>query len=139
MLFRSDGIGPKGTRYTDSHWPKAVTDVTISHYKINGDQELFAKRLKGLHEVAQEFKVKDAQFYLAWCLVNQDVSTAIMGASKPEQLVENLGAVDLMKQWTPEMEKRINEVMQNIPNPSFNWRDWKPFPDRRPTRIEFAK
>ena len=95
--------------------------------------------MKGLHEVAQEFKVKDAQFYLAWCLVNQDVSTAIIGASKPEQLVEDLGAVDLMKQWTPEMEKRINEVMQNIPNPSFNWRDWKPFPDRRPTRIEFAK
>eukprot|EP00826_Nyctotherus_ovalis_P012223 TRINITY_DN1320_c0_g1_i7.p1 TRINITY_DN1320_c0_g1~~TRINITY_DN1320_c0_g1_i7.p1 ORF type:complete len:323 (-),score=57.46 TRINITY_DN1320_c0_g1_i7:209-1177(-) len=135
----NDKAFPKGARYTEKPWPKIVMDKTDAHYIVDGDEDLFYKRLKGLTQVAEEFKVSQAQFYLAWCLANKDVSTAIVGTSKPEQMEDNLKAIDIVKKWTPEMEKRVNEVMGNVPKPPFNWRDWKPEPDRRSTRIDYAK
>ena len=40
-----------------------------------------------------------------------------MGASKPEQIVENVKAVELMDKFTPEIYSRINAILQNDPTP----------------------
>ncbi len=47
---------------------------------------------------------------IAWCLKNPDVSTVILGASRPEQLVENLGALDVVPRLTPAVLKKIDAI-----------------------------
>lgn len=45
---------------------------------------------------------------IAWCLKNENVSSVILGASRPEQLRENLGALDLLPQLTPDLLSRLD-------------------------------
>ncbi len=45
---------------------------------------------------------------VAWCLKNPNVSTVILGASRVEQLTENLGAIDLLDKLTPQVMKEID-------------------------------
>jgi aryl-alcohol dehydrogenase-like predicted oxidoreductase len=47
---------------------------------------------------------------VAWCLKNPHVSTVILGASRPEQLVENLGALDVVPRLTPAILKKIDAI-----------------------------
>jgi hypothetical protein len=54
----------------------------------------------GGSEGPRELEITTAQFALAWCLRNPHVSTAIIGATRPEQLEQNVRAVD----WTPTAE-----------------------------------
>ncbi len=103
---------------------------------IKGDNDKFYKRLKGLGAIAKELGVSQAQLCLAWCLANKDVSTAIVGATKPEQMADNLGAIALVKRWTPEIDKKVEAVMTNAPEPPLNWRTWQPFPARRTVSVE---
>ena len=49
--------------------------------------------------VALELGVAPAPLAIAWCLRNPDVSTVILGASRVEQLQQNLGAVDLAERF----------------------------------------
>jgi len=48
---------------------------------------------------------------IAWCLLNQNVSTVILGASKISQLEDNLGSMEVLKLLTPEVEKRIRAII----------------------------
>ena len=52
---------------------------------------------------------------IVWTAVNPHVTTAILGASKAEQLVENLKAMDVLPVLTPEVMQRIDEILQNKP------------------------
>lgn len=45
----------------------------------------------------------------------QNVSTVILGASKPEQIVENLKSLDLLEKLTPEIMSEIDEILGNKP------------------------
>jgi aryl-alcohol dehydrogenase-like predicted oxidoreductase len=47
---------------------------------------------------------------LAWCLNNPNVSTVIMGATNPEQVVENMQAVDVLSMLTDDVMATINAV-----------------------------
>jgi aryl-alcohol dehydrogenase-like predicted oxidoreductase len=47
---------------------------------------------------------------LAWCLKNPNISTAIMGATHPEQVVENMQAVDIIPLLTDDIMAMINAV-----------------------------
>jgi aryl-alcohol dehydrogenase-like predicted oxidoreductase len=47
---------------------------------------------------------------LAWVLQNQNVSAAIIGATRPEQVVENVKAVDI--ELEPELVRAIDEVLE---------------------------
>jgi len=69
---------------------------------------------------------------LAWVLVHQDVSTAILGISRLEQLDENLKALEVSQRWTPEVEKQISDLLGNAPEPEMNFRTWTPKASRRP-------
>jgi aryl-alcohol dehydrogenase-like predicted oxidoreductase len=63
-----------------------------------------------------------AQLALAWCLANEDVSTVITGASRPEQITDNLGALAVAEKLTPEVLERIEEILDNRPKGEQNWR-----------------
>jgi len=51
------------------------------------------------------------------------VNTVITGASKPEQMEENLRAVSLKSKLTPEIMAEIDYILDNLPPPQFNFRD----------------
>ncbi len=92
-----------------------------------------------LGELAKELGCTQAQLSLAWCIMNKDVSVALVGASRPQQIEENLKTVEVMKKWTPEVEKKIEEIMQNRPEPALNWRTWQPQPHRRDVNLDWQK
>jgi voltage-dependent potassium channel beta subunit len=60
--------------------------------------------------LAAELDMKPGQLALAWCLKNPHVSTAIIGATRPSQIEENVAAVDQAGKLTDEVMERI-EVM----------------------------
>jgi aryl-alcohol dehydrogenase-like predicted oxidoreductase len=45
-----------------------------------------------------------------------------MGASKPEQLADNLGALAVAERLTPEVLEQIELILDNRPKPEQNWR-----------------
>jgi voltage-dependent potassium channel beta subunit len=47
---------------------------------------------------------------VTWCLKNPNVSTVILGASRVEQLTENLGALDLLPKLTPQVMKELDAI-----------------------------
>jgi voltage-dependent potassium channel beta subunit len=63
-----------------------------------------------LGEVASELGCTTAQLALAWCAANPRVSTVITGASRPEQVRENMKAVEIVAQLTPAVMARIDEA-----------------------------
>jgi aryl-alcohol dehydrogenase-like predicted oxidoreductase len=63
-----------------------------------------------------------AQLALAWCLKNRVVSSVITGASRPEQVVENMKAMDIVNLLTPEIMGRIEGILGNKPAPDPNFR-----------------
>jgi aryl-alcohol dehydrogenase-like predicted oxidoreductase len=61
------------------------------------------EQVRSLGEVADRLGCTLAQLAIAWCAANPNVSTVITGASRPEQVVDNLGAVAVLEQLTPEL------------------------------------
>lgn len=51
---------------------------------------------------------------VAWCLKNPQVSSVILGASRPEQLTENLGALDVFEKLTPAVMKRLDGLSKPV-------------------------
>jgi aryl-alcohol dehydrogenase-like predicted oxidoreductase len=47
---------------------------------------------------------------IAWCLKNPNISTVILGASRVEQLTENLGALSVLDKLTPQVMKTIDAI-----------------------------
>lgn len=54
---------------------------------------------------------------LAWLAANPNTSTIILGASKPEQVVDNLKALDVIPKLTPEILEKIDRILENKPEP----------------------
>lgn len=65
---------------------------------------------------AKRFNCSASQLAIAWCAYNQRVSTVLLGATKPSQLTENLGALKVLQQMTPEDMKKIDEILGNAPS-----------------------
>jgi voltage-dependent potassium channel beta subunit len=75
------------------------------------DQEKLAK-VAALEPVAADMGASLAQFSLAWCLQNPYVSSVITGASRVEQVHENLRAADFVDKFTPEVMAEIDEIFE---------------------------
>jgi aryl-alcohol dehydrogenase-like predicted oxidoreductase len=67
-------------------------------------------QVKELRNVADGLGCSLAQLALAWCAANENVSTVITGASRPEQVVDNFGAIDVLAQLTPEILKQMRDI-----------------------------
>ncbi|MBC8505750.1 MAG: aldo/keto reductase [Anaerolineales bacterium] len=83
---------------------------------------------KNIHKVglmipiAEELGCTMAQLALAWTLKNPNVSTTITGASKVEQVVDNMKAIDVVEKLTPEVMERIEAILENKPDQPTDWR-----------------
>ncbi|MBN9298742.1 MAG: aldo/keto reductase [Filimonas sp.] len=101
----NDGI-PEGSRLSLSgfEWLK---DRTATEEKI--------KRVQQLQQLANELNVSLTNLSIAWCISNPNVTTAILGATKEEQLKENLRSLEVLPLLTPEVLQKIDEIMQTKP------------------------
>jgi voltage-dependent potassium channel beta subunit len=97
----NNGI-PEGSRLAleGFEWLK---DRTLSDERIG--------RVRELEKLAKELGITLSTLSIAWCIKNPNVTTAILGATKPEQLTENLKALEVLPKLTDEVMQRIDEVM----------------------------
>jgi len=73
------------------------------------------EQVRSLTALAQALGITVAQLSIAWCLKNEHVSTTILGASRVDQLLENLKAMDALPLLTPEVMLSIEGIVQNKP------------------------
>ncbi len=69
-------------------------------------------KVKRLAQVAHELAVPLPRLALAWCLKNPNVSSVITGASKPEQVRENMKAGEVVDQLDEGVMKRIESILR---------------------------
>lgn len=69
------------------------------------------EKSKALTLLASELNCTLSQLAIAWCLKNPHVSSVITGATKIEQLTENLGAIDVKAQLTKEVLSTIDQIV----------------------------
>jgi len=81
------------------------------------------EKVKRLIPIAHELGCSVAQLAIAWCLKNPNVSTVITGASKPDQVIENLRALEVVKLIDSEITDRIEEILANRPEPERDERE----------------
>jgi len=67
-------------------------------------------KVQALESIAKELDCSLAQLSLAWCLKNPFVSSVITGASRVEQVHENMQASEIAPKITPELLERIDKV-----------------------------
>lgn len=78
------------------------------------------EKSQALNELALGIGTTLAKMAVAWCLKNPQVSTVILGASKPHQLEETLDALQVTSLLTSEVMDRIEAILQNKPKlPAF--------------------
>jgi voltage-dependent potassium channel beta subunit len=75
-----------------------------------------------LMNIADELSVSMAQLALAWTLKNPNVSTTITGSSKPEQIIENMKAIDIVSQLDDDIMEKIETILDNKPDAPHDWR-----------------
>lgn len=101
----NDGV-PEGSRLAleGFDWLK---DRTLSDERI--------ARVRELGKLAGDLDTSLATLSIAWCISNPNVTTAILGATKEEQLKENLKALDVLPKLTPEVLEQIDNIMGTKP------------------------
>lgn len=105
-----DGKPPPGSRLGESNegWATSMRE------KIGSDdwkEEI--EIVRQLKPIAEGLGVTQSQLAVAWCLKNEHVSSVITGASRPEQLEENVGALKLLDKLTPEIMGKIDAITKN--------------------------
>ncbi|MGI9238332.1 MAG: potassium channel beta subunit family protein [Woeseiaceae bacterium] len=63
-----------------------------------------------LKPLADQMGATLAQFSIAWCLQNPDVSSVLTGASRVQQVLENMKALEFVEQFTPELMQEIDRI-----------------------------
>jgi voltage-dependent potassium channel beta subunit len=96
-----DGV-PEGSRATLPGYEWLRDELT--------DADANAK-VRGLATLADELDCSLAHLAIAWCAANPHVSTVITGASRPEQVAENLAALDVLERLDAATLARIDEVV----------------------------
>lgn len=94
-----DGV-PEGSR--------AQRGAYFERQLTSGEHDEKVRALQGL---ASELDATLAQFAIAWCAANPDVSTVITGASRPEQVVENMGALAVLARIDDAVRSRVDAIV----------------------------
>ena len=95
--------------------------TSLENYKFIRDQFESAdyierhEKVQELYQLAEELGLPLVNLALCWCLKNQNVSTVILGASKIEQLKQNLQSLDHMNILDDSVMDRIDGILKNKP------------------------
>lgn len=126
MIFRNVGLGttiwsPLASGLLSGKYNNGIPEG--SRFALSGFdwlkdrwmKEDLLDRVKKLGGLAAELGITTAQLSIAWCIRNPNVTTAILGATRREQLMENLGALSAYEKLTPEIMQRIDAIVQTKP------------------------
>lgn len=98
--YKKGAPAPSGSRAADESGRQMLARyLTDEHYD----------RVAKLEKVADEIGISLAQLALAWVLRQPNVSSALIGASRPEQVVENVKALEV--ELSQEVIDRIEEIL----------------------------
>ena len=97
---------PTGTRM-DLPGEEWLKNRSLTQDKLN--------KIRLLNNLALEMNTSLAKLAVAWCIQNKWVSTAILGASRVDQLKETLSSTDLLPHMTPEINTALEAILQNKP------------------------
>jgi voltage-dependent potassium channel beta subunit len=75
------------------------------------------QKVRTLTGIAEKLGTNMARMALAWCLKNPNVSTVITGASRVEQVHDNIQALEVVDLLTDDVMAEIEEVLDNKPEP----------------------
>jgi len=115
----NDGI-PEGSRYANQDTNVFYKEILQTRDEGEGKRKL--NKVKELSEFAEkELGCTVTALALAWVAVHPNTSTVILGASKPEQVVENLKAIEVIPKLTPEVLEKIEKILDNKPAPESSW------------------
>jgi len=106
----NDGI-PEGSRFANH---KDFFESTLKELDGAGGKEKI-ERIKKLSALAEKLGGTVTHLSLAWTVKHPGVSSCILGATKPEQLLDNLKALDLIEKLTPEVMEEIDSIVENKP------------------------
>ncbi|MDI9341860.1 MAG: aldo/keto reductase [Sediminibacterium sp.] len=127
LLFRDFGLGTTiwsplssgllSGKYIDANPANTRLNIEGMDWlkeRTLGDESKLEKTSQ-LYVLANALGTSLPKLAIAWCVKNKNVSTAILGASRLEQLKENLGALEVLPLLTPEVMERIEQILQNKP------------------------
>lgn len=100
----NEGI-PEGSR-------ASLEDMAWIRDRITPDRIAIVRQLTSL---AQELGITTAQLAIAWLLRRKEVSSVITGATRLEQLDENLGAAEAVELLTDDIQEQIEQILGNTP------------------------
>ncbi len=89
-----------------------ATDPTSAHFTEDLRTDEILTAVQNLRPLAEQAGLSMAQMAIAWVLSHDFISSAIVGASRPEQLVDNLGAVG--KKLDADLMTAIDEVLADV-------------------------
>jgi voltage-dependent potassium channel beta subunit len=75
------------------------------------------EKVRALTGMAEDMGTNMARLAIAWCLKNPNVSTVITGASRVEQVQDNLKALEVVSLLTDDVMAEIEKVLDNKPEP----------------------
>jgi aryl-alcohol dehydrogenase-like predicted oxidoreductase len=70
------------------------------------------EKVKKLLPIAKELGCTMAQLAIAWCAKNPNVTTVMTGASRVEQVKENMKAVEVLPKLVPDVMAQIDEIVK---------------------------
>ena len=126
MIFKTVGMGttiwsPLASglltgKYNDSV-PKnsrlAMEDLSWLSDKLLVEDKI--KKVRKLGDIASKLQTTQAALSIAWCIRNPNVTTAILGATKKQQLLDNLKALEVLPKLTTEVMEKIDKIVQTKP------------------------
>ena len=126
QIYKTVGLGT-------TIWSPLVSGFLTGKYKQNSDPNARLNRselgwlaekllqpqnhdiVAELSKLARDLSISLPKLGVAWCLKNPNVSTVILGATKPEQLKETLQAPEIMHLLSDDVMQKIEQILQNKP------------------------
>ena len=127
QLFETEKMGttiwsPLASGFLTGKYLNGMPDNTrasLKNYKFikdsfeSEDYKIRYKKVEELQNLAGEVNIPLANLAIGWCLKNSNVSTVILGASKIEQLVQNLETLNYVDQINGEVMAKVENILQN--------------------------
>jgi aryl-alcohol dehydrogenase-like predicted oxidoreductase len=126
MIFKTVGMGttiwsPLASGLLTGKYNDGIPEgsrLGLEGFEWLKDQWMMEDKLAKVRELtsfAQELGMSLATLSIAWTIKNPNVTTAILGATRKEQLLENLKALEVAEKLTPDVLQRIDEIIQTKP------------------------
>ena len=126
QIFKNTGLGttiwsPLASGLLTGKYNNGIPQgsrLSIEGFEWLKDKVLQQERIdkvKNLQKIAEKLNVSLANLSIAWCIKNPNVTTAILGATKKDQLLENLKSLQVLPLLTEAVMADIDTIMQTKP------------------------